>query len=101
FSSCYGGSLVVHRAVGGHLGWLPLRPIKRDTARATLTVNGPASSLRRTSVSRNCDVSRPKSWRNSGTTPCVMVFLVKGWAISSALWALANSIKGEYLRPQR
>ena len=84
FSSRYAASLVLHRTACSHLSCLPAAPIERDTRRATLTVNGPTSSLRRTFVSGNRDGSRPMARRNSGMTPWAMVSPVNGRATNSA-----------------
>src|SRR5204862_7056177 len=97
FSPRYAASFFLHLTVCSHLSCLLVPPIERNTPRATLTVNGPVDSLRRVSASPNCDELSPMARRNSGTTPRAMVSLVKGWAISSASYALANSIQGEYL----
>jgi hypothetical protein len=83
-SSRYAATLVLHRIACSHLSGFAVSGIERHTARATSTVNGPAASLRRISPSRNSDGElMPIARRNSGTTPRVMVFLVKGRAISS------------------
>src|SRR5205823_10284210 len=78
---------------------LLVSPIERNTARATLTVNGPTASFRRIWASRNCDKFMPMLPRNSGITPRAMVFFVKGRAISSASWASANASQRENLAP--
>ncbi len=98
FSWRYAASFFLHRSACSHVSCLPGLTIERDTQRATLTVDGPADSLWRTVVSENSDESTPIARRNSGTTPWVMVSVVKGRATSSASNASANSIQREYPR---